>query len=168
MELFDQPKSFKPWQIVLLLVIFIIFVVLRFVSPTAKPRDKAMTVPSGAVAMVGSVRIPVMVANTPELAYQGLSDRQNLGEYGGMLFMFPTAALRTFVMRRMLFPLDIVWITDGAITDISAHLPLEPGVTEQNLIKYAGREPVTMVLEVASGTVERMGWKIGDSVTVQY
>jgi uncharacterized membrane protein (UPF0127 family) len=68
----------------------------------------------------------------------------------------------------MRFPLDIIWITDGAISDVHKNVPLEPLATENTLIPYTGTLPVSMVLEVASGTFDRLGWRVGDSVRVQY
>lgn len=117
---------------------------------------------------VASTTFRALIANTPELAYRGLSGYPSLGPYGGMLFVFPTTATRTFVMRDMRFPLDMVWLTDGVITDIHEYVPLEPGISEPLLTLYRGKMPVSMVLEVPSGTVERYGWALGDSLRVQY
>lgn len=162
-------RPFKPWHGVILGMIFLVFIVLRWVVPLIiAPAQPPLSEPGIAAVTVGSSTFSVLLANTPQLAYRGLSDRPNLGSYGGMLFVFPTTQERTFVMRDMLFPLDMVWVSEGVITDITPHLPLEPGATNDTLTPYTGKLPVNMVLEVASGTVDRLGWQLGDSVRVQY
>jgi len=163
-----EDKPLKNWHLLTLGVIFLVFLVVRWTLPAATPKRAAPPQPEKAVVTVGSSTFPALIANTPDLAYRGLSDRPSLGTFGGMLFVFPTTATRTFVMRDMLFPLDIVWITDGVISDMSEMLPLEPTAPESDLTLYTGKEPVQMVLEVASGTVRQNGWRLGDSVTVQY
>src|SRR5690606_24546556 len=42
--------------------------------------------------------------------FQGLSDRAEIADDGGMLFVFPKEAIREFVMRRCLVPIDIAFL----------------------------------------------------------
>lgn len=169
MALNEPGHSFKRWHGIILGVVLFVFIALRWIVPLIVPAPRPSSpVPEEATLTVASTTFPALVANTPELAYRGLSRYPTLGAYGGMLFVFPTTATRTFVMRDMVFPLDMVWLTDGVITDIHEHLPLESGVSEPFLTPYTGKVPVNMVLEVVSGTVERYGWRLGDSLRVQY
>ncbi len=148
----------RYWQLVVVIVVLSVFVVLRFKSSFAP------IIAHEAVLNVGSSTLSVMVADTPEATYQGLSDRASLDPYEGMVFIFPAPAERTFVMRRMMFPLDIIWVKDGKITGVSANLPPEPNTAEAALKRYYSPGSVDMVLEVPSGTVKAQGWGIGTEV----
>lgn len=159
--------TFKSWHAVILGLVALVFFFLRWVFPPPVA-EAPLLEPGVATVTVGSSTFRALIANTAPLAYQGLSGRENLGNYGGMLFVFPTLATRTFVMREMRFPLDIVWIKNGEIVGFSTQLPLEPGATNETLTPYPSIGQVDMVLEVTSGTVERSQWQLGDSVRVMY
>lgn len=105
--------------------------------------------------------IKVEVANTPESRYEGLSGRENLCADCGMLFVFPDKSVRTFVMRNMNFPLDIIWIDGDEIKKISKNLPLEGA---QPAVKYSSDAPIDYVLEVNGGFCENYEIKVGDKI----
>lgn len=162
-------RPLKRWHGIVLGAVFVVFISLRWIVPAIVPPPRPAPVSSReATVTVASTSFRAVIVDTPELTYRGLSGYPSLGPYGGMLFVFSTTATRTFVMRDMQFPLDMVWFTDGVITDIHEHVPLEPGISEPFLTLYSGKKPVNMVLEVASGTVARYGWAVGDSLRVQY
>jgi len=95
--------------------------------------------------------INLEIAQTPAEHFQGLSDRQDLCSACGMLFVFRDLEIKTFVMRRMNFPLDIVWIKNDKVIGINQNLPpegLEP------IAKYSSPEPVDMVLEIPAGQAD--------------
>jgi hypothetical protein len=52
------------------------------------------------------------VADTYSERHTGLSDTDSLGANEGMVFAYETEGSRTFVMREMAFPLDIIFV-DG-------------------------------------------------------
>ena len=58
---------------------------------------------------------------------RGLSNRESLGEDEGMLFVYNKKNRPTFWMKDMLFPIDIIWIADDKIVDISENLPVPDG-----------------------------------------
>lgn len=108
----------------------------------------------------------VLVANTPDHWYRGLGGRTNLAPYDGMIFLFPVSKPQGFVMRDMIFPLDIVWLDRGAVVDIAPRVPIEPGATEDELRVYTPRKPANIVLELPAGWAEAHSLKIGDRMTV--
>lgn len=112
---------------------------------------------------INGAAITVMIADEPQEQWQGLSDRQFLGAYNGMLFVFPEKQVKNFVMRRMHFPLDIIFIEDNKIVNI--HRRLEP--EGPNPVKrYSSDRPVNYVLEVNGGFCDAFGIKEGDEVAI--
>lgn len=107
--------------------------------------------------------IKVEIADTAELRYRGLSERKSLCEDCGMLFIFPDKAARTFVMRNMNFPLDIIWIDGDEIKKISKNLPPEG---ENPAIIYSSEFPVNYVLEVNGGYTDKNAIFTGDKVVI--
>jgi uncharacterized membrane protein (UPF0127 family) len=112
--------------------------------------------------------IKVEIADTPESQYQGLSNRESLCADCGMLFKFKEKEIKTFVMRDMKFPLDIIWIDDnhrssgaGIIVGISKNLAPE-GSDYKNF--YRSPAPVDYVLEVNAGFADENNIKVGDKI----
>lgn len=103
----------------------------------------------------------VILAKNPKQWYKGLSDRESLGEYDGMLFLFPFYEKHGFVMRRMHFSLDMVWLAGGKVVDIAPDVPVFPQDRP-----YYPREEANAVLELPGGWVRTHGLEIGDTMTV--
>lgn len=96
---------------------------------------------------------------------QGLSDRDFIAPDGGMLFVFPYEADRTFVMRRCLVPIDIMYLDPkGVVLNTHAMQIEPPGTPEQDLKGYRSEGKSALVIELAGGTVERLGVKKGDQI----
>jgi uncharacterized membrane protein (UPF0127 family) len=110
----------------------------------------------------------VDVADTPAKQARGLGGRESLDRNEGMLFVFGGSRVRSFWMKDVLIPLDIIWISDDVVVGFDANVPAEPGVSTMNLKKYASPESVNYVLEVAAGTVDRLRLKVGDEVSIQF
>ena len=106
----------------------------------------------------------VLAANTPEGRYQGLSDKTVQGMHAeGMMFTFPTAEGRTFIMRRMLFPLDFLWVHDGMIVKMDEDIPAPKGKEKPAQISSAPYA-VETVFEFPAGFVKMNHLNLGDSV----
>ena len=99
------------------------------------------------------------IARTPAQQVQGLSGRAQLDWGQGMLFVYDGYVQPGFWMKDMNFSLDIIWIRDLAVVDISKNLPPE-GETPQN--HYFPSVPVNLVLEVPAGYIDDNDVKIGD------
>ena len=93
--------------------------------------------------------------------YRGLSGRLSLCDNCGMLFEYPNRAERWFVMRKMNFPLDIIFVDEGKIVNIAENL-LPEGRNPINY--YSSGQPVNTVLEVPGGFTKKNGIKIGDQI----
>lgn len=101
--------------------------------------------------------LKVEVVTSQEKQHLGLSGRKKLCSNCGMLFEFETASFKTFTMRGMNFPLDMVWVNGNEIVNIS-----EKVLTDVMHIK--SEKEVDKVLELPSGTCERNSIKIGDKI----
>lgn len=116
----------------------------------------------GPLVRISSVEIPVELALTPEEQEQGLSGRPGLDADKGMLFIFPEPGTYSFWMPDMNFPIDIIWINDSKVVDISADVPNDFDPADP--VFYRPAVPAQYVLEVNAGFAKRMGIDIGDDV----
>jgi uncharacterized membrane protein (UPF0127 family) len=112
---------------------------------------------------VGGATVQAEVAASDDARKQGLSGRPSLAEDRGMLFVYPGHAERTYWMKGMRFPIDIVWIDSGRVTRVEREVPVPAG---GNLPLYSSRGPVDRVLEVRSGWAARHAAGPGDRVSV--
>jgi uncharacterized membrane protein (UPF0127 family) len=95
---------------------------------------------------------------------RGLGYRDALAWDHGMLFQYPRPDFYGFWMKGMRFDIDIIWIREGRIVDISHRVPFHedgPGPTMQP------REVIDTVLEVPSGYSQARGFRIGDPVILR-
>ncbi|MDP2944440.1 MAG: DUF192 domain-containing protein, partial [bacterium] len=66
-----------------------------------------------AALKINQQEIKVEIASTLKQQYRGLSGRKSICADCGMLFNFSDSGVRSFVMRDMEFPLDIIFIEGG-------------------------------------------------------
>lgn len=114
-------------------------------------------------ATIGSKSIQVEVVNTPEEQIKGLSGRKSLDEDFGMLFDFGDYQARTFWMKDMNFPIDIIWISGGKIVGVDKNVPPEDEVPQK---KYYSPGPVNQVLEMNAGWFDRSGLMVGQTFSL--
>ena len=109
-----------------------------------------------ATVTVGDASFTVELAATPEERFQGLSGRPNLAAGTGMLFVFEQEGSRSFWMKDMRFPLDMVWIdAQCLVVDITRNAPPpEPGQALSDLPTFGPSAPVVYVLEINAGESE--------------
>ncbi len=107
-------------------------------------------------ARIGDATLRVELAATMLSRARGLSYRDGLPEGRGMLFIFPSAQRHSFWMKGMRFPIDIVWLRDGVVVDVTPDVPPPSGVSGF-LANYAPEEPADQVLEVPAGWAARHG-----------
>ena len=114
---------------------------------------------------VGDQQLEVEIMQTLEEQRRGLSGRASLANDHGMLFVYSNPALYKFWMKDMLFPLDIIWINNGKVIEITDNVPPpEQNADISQLPTYSPLQPVTGVLEVSAGYVKKHNIIIGDQV----
>ena len=145
------------WQLIILGVIILFSFGLKMYYDYYWPK---------AQVKVENQTLNVLVSDNLKHWIKGLGGRKDLGEYDGMVFLFPVAEQHVIVMRDMQFPIDIVWVKNGEIVDMAPNVPLDAAKTEEELTPYAARDVSDKVLEFRVGTIERLRLKIGDKVVV--
>ncbi len=109
--------------------------------------------------------VSAVVADTSDEHYTGLSDTESLADGEGMLFVFDEESTRHFVMRRMDFPLDMIFVGSDRTITVIHHAALRenqpPGAEP-----YSGQ--AKWVLEVPRGYTNETGVTAGDCIRIEY
>ncbi len=131
--------------------------------------DAVAAAPETVRATIAGRSFTLDTAVTEDERFAGLSGVASLPADGGMIFAFPEAAPRAFVMRDCLIPLDIVFLDPGGRVIRTAHMPLDPpGTRESALTRHESRYPAQFVIELMGGTLETLDLSPGDRVELPY
>lgn len=130
------------------------------ISPSVRPTQASY---EERFLKIGNWKIKAQIADTAEKRQLGLSYRDSFGDNEGMLFLMSTTAPHQFWMNEMKIPLDVIWIREGRVVDISYNV-LPPTQTGGKIQRMVPKEPADQVLEVKAGFVNRSGIKVGDEV----
>lgn len=117
--------------------------------------------PLTAYIEIQGVRFPVEIAATKKEKERGLGYRNAVAPGHGMLFAFDHKEQYKFWMKGMNFPIDIVWIDESTVADITENIPVPIG---SSAAIYVPRVPVNRVLEINAGEVKKFGIRLGDTV----
>ena len=112
-----------------------------------------------------------LALNTYEREH-GLMDRHFLTEDGGMLFVFPDAAERSFWMKNCYIDIDLMFL-DSRGTVISTHQMIiedprgeneSPWLYEGRLKHYWSNGPSRFAIELSAGSLDRLGVSVNDKI----
>ena len=82
-----------------------------------------------------------------------------------MLFVFPEAAPRSFVMRRCLVPIDIAFLGPTGRVVATHEMQVEPYDTpEGELRRYSSGWPALAAVEFQAGTLREIGLEPGQKL----
>ena len=109
---------------------------------------------------LGTAELQVEIADSFAKQYQGLSDRDSLCDNCGMLFVYNSPRIQNFVMRRMRFPLDFVFIREGEIVEVVENVP--PPKSGETPIYITSSVTADGVLEVNAGFMKKNHLKLAD------
>jgi uncharacterized membrane protein (UPF0127 family) len=113
---------------------------------------------------VGDAVVRAEIADDDSERARGLGGRDRLAPDAGMYFVLTDSSPRIW-MKGMRFPLDLVWINDGRVVQVTTRVPDEPpGTPDTQLPIYSPTRPANRVLEVNAGWAERNGVRRGDPV----
>ena len=112
--------------------------------------------------VAGPRRFAIELAVSPREQEQGLMFRRKLAPDAGMLFDFGAVRPAAFWMHDTPLSLDMLFIAaNGRIADI------HEGATPMSDAIIVSKVPVRAGLELAGGTVGRLGIRVGDVVHYQ-
>ena len=133
---------------------------------SSKPTVPIVHEPNKSTVTIGTAVYIVKIADDNLTRGKGLSGQLSLPDDHGMLFIFDNPAIQTFWMKDMLFPIDIVWISETClVASITPNIPIPLESTDINrLPRYQSDRPVKYVLEIAQGQAKVWDIKVGDSV----
>jgi uncharacterized membrane protein (UPF0127 family) len=138
-----------------LIFVSLALVLLTGCSKTSEQKNKSLT--------INDHTWTIETVSTPEALEKGLSGRESLAADSGMYFVFNDLTERTFWMKNMKFPLDIVFIKDDEIIKVD-YDAMPEGDNPQNF--YYSKEAVNRVLEINNGDAMKYNLKPGDKVTI--
>ena len=107
---------------------------------------------------IGTHKLRVEVAATPDERQKGLMHRRSMGENQGMVFVFERRGLWGMWMKNTFIPLSVAFIAeDGRILNIE---DMEPETEDA----HSARSPAKYALEVNKGWFAKRGIKPGQRV----
>lgn len=154
-EIFSKNMKIKKFFWLLILSVIILVVAIFLFSP----REKKF-----ANIYLGDKIIKAEIVSQAREMAIGLSKYDEITENQGMLFLFPAKMKPSFWMKGMKFAIDIIWLADDKIVDLTPNLLPFIG---DNLPTYQPKEPVNKVLEVKAGLIEKNNLKIGDQIVIE-
>lgn len=121
--------------------------------------ERELTLPHG--------KINVEVVDTPEAREQGLSGRTGLKEGEGMLFVFDKPGRYGFWMKDMLFPIDMVWISEnGTVVYVEQNISPDSYFKKKPPETFMNNANAKYVLELGANQAEKYGLFLGAKVTL--
>lgn len=95
------------------LIILVAFVIIFYNTRHEEPYEQ--------IIKIGKKKVYVEIADTDEEQTRGLSNKKNMSENHGMLFVFQNEAQHAFWMKDTYIPLDLIYLSkDMKVTDIKA------------------------------------------------
>lgn len=109
--------------------------------------------------------LSIALATTPEKQARGLGGCKAISNNAGMYFPFTEAQERTFWMKDMLIPIDIIWIKEGIVVGMERNVPNLPlNTLDSELPRYTSPGAVDAVLEVGGGKAGQYGIQEGSAL----
>lgn len=144
----------KKSYLIIIVAVLAIFAWLTIKPNVLQPKSNVPNVE------IGGKIINVEIADTNEKRELGLSGHTPLKDNQGMLFVFDKTGKYPFWMKDMLFPLDIIWISEDfkiVYIEKNAQINSFPNT-------FGDDKEALYVLEVNAGFSEKNNLKTGDQI----
>ena len=145
----------------------LLIVLLMFTLPGCGERPS----PDGKEAVtIAGESFRLTLAADPAAHEQGLMGVESIEPAGGMIFVFAESDVHEFWMGNCLTDMDILFVDDrGTITAVhhmKVEPPQRPGESDLGydlrMPRYSSIVPVRFAIELAPGTVDRLGLRVND------
>ncbi|MDP3970425.1 MAG: DUF192 domain-containing protein [bacterium] len=148
------------------LFLFSISLVVLTAGCSLSPDSKSFLSTSTIVKFNDS-EINTYIADEESERNLGLGDIAELEWNQGMLFVYDESDEYSYWMKDVEYPIDIIWLSDDYIVDITENVPPEAeGTSLLQYQSYSPHAPVNRVLEVNAGYVQENNVKIGDIIKI--
>jgi hypothetical protein len=152
-------KNPKLVGIVYGILVILATIALIILSENKKPPETKVATTK--YLKIADVQIQVEIASTKPEIELGLSNRPFLDQDKGLYFLLGERREAEFWMKNMQFPIDIIWVDSGKVVGFVEKAPIPTG---NNIPIFKSPQPITNVLEVNAGFVEKNSIKEGDLV----
>ena len=116
---------------------------------------------------IGEKSFNLELALTQEQISRGLMHREELAVDGGMLFVFPAEAQRSFWMKNCKIDLDILFLDKtGRVVRKTRMFAPDPNIPDNQLPRYSSKYPAQFAIELAAGETDKLKVKEGDVVAL--
>jgi uncharacterized membrane protein (UPF0127 family) len=124
-----------------------------------------VAVDGGSVVAKG-VRFHAEVARTPAEHARGLMYRQYLKSDRCMFFVYEEEDYHSIWMKNCYIALDVAWVSeDGTVVEVAENVPPCSPMRGDDCPTYGGNTPSRHFIEFQTGTLRRVGLKVGDRVS---
>jgi uncharacterized membrane protein (UPF0127 family) len=94
----------------------------------------------------------------------GMMQRESLPRRRGMMFPQSKQQNKSIYMFNCLAPLDILFLNDGEIVDLSPNTPICTSADPDDCPLYESRQPFDNWIELRSGSINHFGLTIGSQI----
>jgi uncharacterized membrane protein (UPF0127 family) len=111
---------------------------------------------------------------TQETRTNGMMHRTSIAPKGGMLFVFPDTANRSFWMKNCFVDIDLIFLDSRGIITTLYEMTIEPPRKEVEsdwqyegrLKNYWSQGPARFAIELAAGSIERLHLEINQKIAL--
>ncbi|MHC4080547.1 MAG: DUF192 domain-containing protein [Planctomycetota bacterium] len=161
------------------LTVVLVAICIGFLCAATEPREpkppEPPEPPREEIVIAGET-FKLEVAADARSRAQGLMERTEIDEHGGMLFIYRDVRRRSFWMKNCLVDIDLLYLgSKGRI--VGCHkMKKEPrrredeteAAYEWRLRSYRSRRPAQFVIELKAGSIDRLKIKPGQTIELDY
>ena len=129
---------------------------------------------SNATVNIGGEAFQLEIVRDMQSRAQGLMHRDEIPADGGMLFIFPDTAPRSFWMKNCLIPIDLLFLDSRGTITATHEMAIETPQSqeesdweyENRLSHYWSNSPARFAIELRSGSIRRLGLRTNQHISL--
>ncbi len=116
------------------------------------------------------------LAYTKQQRNTGLMYRKSIADNGGMLFIYPNASMRWYIMKNCLVDIDLIYLNEeGIIVALHQMIVERPAALDESdtdytrrLKHYSSEVPAQYVIELKAGQIQTLKLAIGNPIPLAF